>query len=126
VVGAIVKLEGGSRPLLRPSRGVGAWRGAVLCDSDAPVPLGTTRGRTVHWSSWAGRAACRELEPTFLSRAAIGGFRDDDTSVPWGGKDEDDPDMSLQSTTALATSPLHNGSTGLHRRRCQAPPPSTT
>jgi hypothetical protein len=40
----------------------------------------------------------------------ICGRRDDDTSVAWGGDDEDDPDMSLQSTTALATSPLHDGS----------------
>jgi hypothetical protein len=30
--------------------------------------------------------------------------------VARGGDDEDDPDMSLQSTVALATSPLHDGS----------------
>jgi hypothetical protein len=30
--------------------------------------------------------------------------------VPRGGDDEDDPNMSLQSTAALATSPLHDGS----------------
>jgi hypothetical protein len=35
--------------------------------------------------------------------------RNDDTSMARGGDDEDDPDMSLQSTTALATSPLHDG-----------------
>jgi hypothetical protein len=99
---------GASRPsdLLR----VSAWRGAALCDSEVPFLLGATRGRTVLWSSWAGRAACRELEPTFLSRAAVYGHRDDDTSVARGGDDEDDPDMSLQSTTALATLPLHDGS----------------
>jgi hypothetical protein len=27
-----------------------------------------------------------------------------------GGDDEDDPNMSLQSTVVLATSPLHDGS----------------
>jgi hypothetical protein len=36
--------------------------------------------------------------------------RDGDTSAPRGGDDEDDPDMLLQSTAALATSPLHEGS----------------
>jgi hypothetical protein len=41
---------------------------------------------------------------------AICGRRDDDTSVARGGDDEEDPDMSLQSTAALATSPLHGGS----------------
>jgi hypothetical protein len=30
--------------------------------------------------------------------------------VAHGGDDEDDPDMSLQSTATLATSPLHDGS----------------
>jgi hypothetical protein len=30
--------------------------------------------------------------------------------VSWGGDDGDDPDMSLQSTAALAMSPLHDGS----------------
>jgi hypothetical protein len=29
--------------------------------------------------------------------------------VSWGGDDEDDLDLSLQSTAALATSPLHDG-----------------
>jgi hypothetical protein len=38
------------------------------------------------------------------------GYRDDDTSASQGGNNEDDPDMSLQSTAALATSPLHDGS----------------
>jgi hypothetical protein len=28
--------------------------------------------------------------------------------VLWGGDDEDDPDMSLQSTATLATSLLHD------------------
>jgi hypothetical protein len=40
---------------------------------------------------------------------AIYGRRDDDTLVAWRGGDEDDPDMSLQSTATLATSPLHDG-----------------
>jgi hypothetical protein len=84
--------------------GGSAWRGATFCDSEAPVPL------TVRWSSRVGRAACHELEPTFLSRSAVCGRRDDDTSVVRGGDDEDDPDMSLQSTTALGTSPLHDNS----------------
>jgi hypothetical protein len=90
--------------------GGSAWWGAALCDSEAPVLLGTMRGRTVRWSSRAGRAAGRELEPTFLSCAAVCSRRDDATSVTWGGDDEDDPDMSLQSTAALATSLLHDGS----------------
>jgi hypothetical protein len=89
--------------------GVSTWRGAALYDPVAPVPLGATRGRIVRWSSRVGRAACREHDLTCLSRAAVCGHRDDDTSVARGGDDEDDPDMSLQSTTALATSPLHNG-----------------
>jgi hypothetical protein len=38
------------------------------------------------------------------------GRRDDDTSVARGGDDEDDPDISLQSTTALGASPVHDGS----------------
>jgi hypothetical protein len=46
----------------------------------------------------------------FLSRTAACGCRDEDTSAPRGGNDEDDPDMSLQSTVALATLPLHDGS----------------
>jgi hypothetical protein len=45
-----------------------------------------------------------------LSRLVARGRRDDDTSVPQGGDDEDDTDMLLQSTAALATSPLHEGS----------------
>jgi hypothetical protein len=45
-----------------------------------------------------------------LSCPVTGGRHDGDTSVPRGGDDEDDPDMSLQSTAALATSPLHEGS----------------
>jgi hypothetical protein len=97
---------GRSSHLLRGS----TWRGAVLCDSEAPVPPDATRGRTVRWSSWAGRAACRELETTFLSCMVIYGCRDDDTLVSQGGDDEDDPVMSLQSTATLATSPLHDGS----------------
>jgi hypothetical protein len=64
----------------------------------------------VRWSSRAGRDACHKFEPTFLSRTAVCGRRDDDTSVARGGDDEDDPDMSLKSTAVLATSPLHDGS----------------
>jgi hypothetical protein len=82
----------------------------ALRDSEAHVLLGAIQGRTVLWSSWVGRAACREVEPTFLSRAAVCGRHDDDTSGAWGGNDEDDPDTSLQSTAALGTSPLHDGS----------------
>jgi hypothetical protein len=45
-----------------------------------------------------------------LSCSVACGRRDDDTSVPRGGDDEDDPDMLLQLTAALATSPIHEGS----------------
>jgi hypothetical protein len=45
-----------------------------------------------------------------LSHATVYGRREDDTSGVWGGDVEDDPDMSLQSTAALATSPHHDGS----------------
>jgi hypothetical protein len=46
----------------------------------------------------------------FDARSNLQSCRDDDTSVPRGGDDEDDPDMSFQSTAALETSPLHDGS----------------
>jgi hypothetical protein len=45
-----------------------------------------------------------------LSHPVTGGRRDDDTSVSRSGDDEDDPDMSLHSTAALVTSPLHEDS----------------
>jgi hypothetical protein len=45
-----------------------------------------------------------------LSHAAFCGRRDDVTSATQGGDYEDDPDISLQSTVALATSPLHDDS----------------
>jgi hypothetical protein len=45
-----------------------------------------------------------------LSRPVACGRRDDDTSTPRGGDDEGEPDMLLQSTAALAKSPLHDGS----------------
>jgi hypothetical protein len=107
--------------------GGSTWRGMILCDSEAPVQLGATRGRTDRWSSWAGRAACRELEPTFLSRVAVCGRRDYDTSVAQGGDDEDDPDILLQSTAALATSPLHDGSSdGSSSEETPRPPPSAS
>jgi hypothetical protein len=48
--------------------------------------------------------------PTFLSHTAVCGRRDDDTSVAQGGDDEDDPDISLQSTAALGALPLLDGS----------------
>jgi hypothetical protein len=44
-----------------------------------------------------------------LSRTTVCGRRNDDTSVVRGGDDEDDLDMSFQSTAALAMSPLHDG-----------------
>jgi hypothetical protein len=44
------------------------------------------------------------------SRATGFGRRDDVTTTMRGGDSVDDPDMSLQSTAALATSPLHDGS----------------
>jgi hypothetical protein len=56
------------------------------------------------------RAADRELEPTFFSRAASSGCRDDVTSTMREGEGVDDSDMSLQSTAALGSSPLHVGS----------------
>jgi hypothetical protein len=68
------------------------------------------RERVDHRPIWAGGAAGRELETTILSCPASRGWHDDDTSTPRRGKDEDDLDMLLQSTAALATSPLHNGS----------------
>jgi hypothetical protein len=86
------------------------WRGADLCDSGVPIPLGTVRERVDRKPTQAGGAAGHELEPTVLSCPASRGRRDDDTSAPRGGDDEDDPDMLLQSTAALATSPLHDGS----------------
>jgi hypothetical protein len=46
----------------------------------------------------------------FFSRAAICGRRDDVTFVAQGGDDVDDPNMLLQSTATLATSPLHDDS----------------
>jgi hypothetical protein len=107
--------------------GRSAWRGAALYDSEALVLLGATRGRTVRWSSRAGRAACRELEPTFLSRVAVYSRRDDNTTVARRGDDEDDPDMSLQSTAALGMSRSTTApTTYLHRRRRHAPPSSAS
>jgi hypothetical protein len=82
-----------------------ARRGGSLRSSRASEPLGATRRRTTYWSSRAGRTADRELKPTFFSRAVDCGHRDDVTFVARGGADVDDPDMSLQSTAALATSP---------------------
>jgi hypothetical protein len=67
------------------------------------VPLGAVRERVDRRSTRTGGAAGRELDPTTLSRPASRGRRDDDTSAPRSGEDEDDPDMLLQSTAALAT-----------------------
>jgi hypothetical protein len=47
--------------------------------------------------------------PHNLSHPTSRGWRNDDTSALRSGEDEDDPDMLLQSTVALATSPLHDG-----------------
>jgi hypothetical protein len=85
-------------------------RPTVLADRLGEAGLFALRGRATCWSSRAGRAADRELEPTFFSHAAFCSRRDDVTSVVRGGDVVDDPDMSLQSTAALATSPLHDGS----------------
>jgi hypothetical protein len=90
--------------------GGSAWQGAGLCGSGVSVPLGDARERIDRWPTRVGGAAGRELEPPILSRPASRGWQDDDTSAPRGGDDEDDPDMLLQSTAVLATSPLHNGS----------------
>jgi hypothetical protein len=90
-----------SRP---PDNGGGTKSSSKTTTTSAPL------GSVVCWSSRARRAADRELEPTVSSRAVARGCRDDDTSVPWGGDDEDDPDMSLQSSAALATLPLHDSS----------------
>jgi hypothetical protein len=110
--------------------GGSAWQGTALCDLEAPVPLGATRGRTVCWFSQARQAVGCELEPTFLSRATICSRRDDNTSVVRGGDDEDDPTcrsnpllppprwLRRRSTTVPATD--------LHWRRRHAPPFSTS
>jgi hypothetical protein len=74
-----------------------------------PVPLGAVRERVDRRPTWTGGAAGRELDPTTLSRTASCGWRDDGTSAPRSGEDEDEPDMLPQSTAALATSPLHDG-----------------
>jgi hypothetical protein len=74
------------------------------------VPLGAVRERVDRRPTRVGGAAGRELEPTVLSCPASRGQRDDDTSAPRGGDDEDDPNMLLQSIAALATSPLQDGS----------------
>jgi hypothetical protein len=72
-----------------------ARRGGSLHASGVLGPLGTTQGRVTYRSSRAGRAADRELKPSFFSRAAICGRHDDVTFVARGGDDMDDPDMSL-------------------------------
>jgi hypothetical protein len=46
----------------------------------------------------------------FFSRATGFDRREDVTSTMRGGDGVDDPDMSLQSTIALATSPLQDDS----------------
>jgi hypothetical protein len=75
-----------------------------------PVPLGAVREWVDRRPTRTGGAARRELDPTTLSHPASRGQRDDDTSAPRSGEDEDDPDILLQSTAALATSPFHDGS----------------
>jgi hypothetical protein len=107
-VGAIVKLAGGHRPLLLPSRGVGlAGCGSLRLEGARPAGRHARADCPLVLS---GRASClTRARAHLLSRAAACGCHDYDTSAPQGGDDEDDPDMSLQSTTALATSPLHDG-----------------
>jgi hypothetical protein len=75
-----------------------------------PIPRGAVRERVDRRPTRTGGAGGRELDPTTLSCPASRGRRDDDTSTPQNGEDEDNPDMLLQSTVALATSPLHDGS----------------
>jgi hypothetical protein len=87
-----------------------AWRSAGLCGPGVPVPLGAAQERADHWPTRAGEATGLELEPAVLSHPVSRSRRDDDISTPRGSDDEDDPDMLLQSTAALVTSPLHDGS----------------
>jgi hypothetical protein len=98
---------GGARSSYRLGRST--RRGGSLRTSEAPEQTGAVRERVACWSSRTGQAADRELEPTFFSCAAGSDRRDDVTSTAWGGDDVDDPDMSLQSTAALGSSPLHIG-----------------
>jgi hypothetical protein len=72
--------------------------------------VGPVRERVDRRPTRVGGATECELEPTILSRPASLGRRDDDNSAPRNGEDEDDLDMLIQSTAALATSPLHDGS----------------
>jgi hypothetical protein len=60
-----------------------------------PIPLGAVREWVDRRPTRIGGAAGRKLDPTTLSRPASGGRRDDDTSAPQSGEDEDDPDMLL-------------------------------
>jgi hypothetical protein len=108
--------SGRSEPLKRWRVGVArssdhldgsACRGRSLRASEALEPPGVVRGRAAFWSSRTGRAADREPKPTFFSRTASSSRRDDVTSTTRGGDDVDDPDMSVQSTATLGSSPLH-------------------
>jgi hypothetical protein len=112
-----------------PSRGGQSHRKAGGRSPDAPptasggqlggARLSTTRRRPSCWVPREGEPSAGPLGQGVLlvtrsspqgAHAAVCDCRDDNTSVARGGDDEDDPDMSLQSTAALPTSPLHDGS----------------
>jgi hypothetical protein len=96
--------ESGAPPTASGGGGGSAWQGVALCDSEAPFRLGVTRGGPSTGPHRQGELLAVSLSP-HSCRA-----RDEDTSVTRGGDDEDDPDISLQSTAALGASPLHDSS----------------
>jgi hypothetical protein len=100
--------DGGARSSDRLGRST--RQGRSLHASEAPEPPGAVWERVARCSSRTGQAVNREIEPTFFSCATGSGRRDDVTSTARGGDGVDDPNMSLQSTTILSSSPLHVGS----------------
>jgi hypothetical protein len=112
--------DGGARSSDR--LGGSTRRGGSLRASQAPEPWGAIRERVARWSSRTGRAADRELEPTFFL-CATGSDRCDVTSIARGGDGMDDPDISLQSTAALGSSRSTSAPVmRLHWRKRRAPP----